>query len=205
MKVTIAFLCWISWGWSLSLITWRWNWRLNIMAQEYSQENPNTRNTWDYKTTLLEPVYSELEHVVLFVHMSYSGYILHHLWWAKLPQSLVSVPRGGQGLEKDNEAMQDFLIGREPDICKDTQGKKQKIIVTAEQLAASNSTFLNQDHRGWINSVSFKSNQSNVMIREEKIWSTRCLKSRCRLLSMHNQTALGTNLIHRHIAYIILS
>ena len=44
-----------------------------------------------------------------------------------------------QRLEKDNEALQGFLIGRGPKIRENTQGKKQKIS-EIEQLAVSNST-----------------------------------------------------------------
>ena len=51
----------------------------------------------------------------------------------------VRISRGVQRLEKDNEAMQGFLIGSGPKIRKNTQDKKQKI-TEIEQLAVSNST-----------------------------------------------------------------
>ena len=47
--------------------------------------------------------------------------------------SVFGASRGVQRLEKDNEAMQGFLIGRGPKIRKNTQGKKQKI-TEIEQL-----------------------------------------------------------------------
>ena len=47
-------------------------------------------------------------------------------------------------MEKDKKRCKDFLIGRKPKIDKNTQGKKQKMIVI-EQLAVSNSTVLNQE------------------------------------------------------------
>ena len=52
--------------------------------------------------------------------------------------------RRGQRMEKDKKQCKDFLIGRKPKIRKNTQGKKQKMIVI-EQLAVSNSTVLNQE------------------------------------------------------------
>ena len=64
--------------------------------------------------------------------------------WAKLPQSLVL--RGeDKGWRKITKRCKDFLIGREPNIRKNTSSKTQKITVI-EQLAVSNSTVLNQEH-----------------------------------------------------------
>ena len=63
--------------------------------------------------------------------------------WARLPQTLVL--RGeDKGWRKIKKRCKDFLIGRKPKIDKNTQGKKQKMIVI-EQLAVSNSTVLNQE------------------------------------------------------------
>ena len=63
--------------------------------------------------------------------------------WAKLPQTLVL--RGeDKGWRKIIKQCKDFLIGRKQKIRKNTQGKKQKMIVI-EQLAVSNSTVLNQE------------------------------------------------------------
>ena len=62
---------------------------------------------------------------------------------AKLPQTLVL--RGeDKGWRKITKQCKDFLIGRKQKIRKNTQGKKQKMIVI-EQLAVSNSTVLNQE------------------------------------------------------------
>ena len=63
--------------------------------------------------------------------------------WARLPQTLVL--RGeDKGWRKIKKRCKDFLIGKKPKIDKNTQGKKQKMIVI-EQLAVSNSTVLNQE------------------------------------------------------------
>ena len=60
--------------------------------------------------------------------------------WSKPPQSLVL--RGeDKGWRKITKRCKDFLIGREPTILKNTQGRKQEIIVI-EHLAVSNSTVL---------------------------------------------------------------
>ena len=63
--------------------------------------------------------------------------------WAKLPQTLV-LREEDKGWRKIAKQCKNFLIGRKPKIDKNTQGKKQKMIVI-EQLAVSNSTVLNQE------------------------------------------------------------